>query len=91
VKGKCPSSPEAPKTKPTLGNTDDEQLFQTLRALRLELAKAQNVPPYVIFHDTTLIALAKARPKTLQAMGSIPGVGTAKLERYGEIFLKAIS
>ncbi len=90
VKGKKLSSPDAPKGKPTLDNADDEQLFQRLRTLRLTLAKAQNVPPYVIFHDTTLIALAKARPKTLQAMAGISGLGTAKLERYGNVFLKAI-
>ena len=69
---------------------EDERLFQELRALRLQLAKAQNVPPYVIFHDTTLAALAKARPKNIDAMGRIPGVGAAKLERYGEVFVKAL-
>ncbi|MER2519814.1 MAG: DNA helicase RecQ [Bdellovibrionales bacterium] len=84
------TSSETSKTKPALDNADDEKLFQSLRALRLELAKAQNVPPYVIFHDTTLIALAKARPRTLQAMSRIPGIGAAKLERYGEAFLKAV-
>ena len=90
-KRKRTSSPDTPKGKPVLDNADDEQLFQTLRALRRELAQAQNVPPYVIFHDTTLIALAKARPRSLQAMGHIPGIGTAKLGRYGEVFLKAIT
>ena len=78
------------KGKPTLDNEEDEQLFQQLRALRLQLAKAQNVPPYVIFHDTTLLALAKHRPTTLQDMGRIPGIGAAKLERYGDVFLKAV-
>ena len=74
-----------------LDGDEDELLFQNLRALRLQLAKAQNVPPYVIFHDTTLIALAKARPKNLAAMSGIPGVGAAKLARYGEVFLKAMA
>jgi ATP-dependent DNA helicase RecQ len=78
------------KDRPVLDNDDDEQLFQTLRALRLHLAKAQNVPPYVIFHDTTLMALAKQRPENLAAMRTIPGIGAAKLERYGEEFLMAI-
>ncbi len=75
---------------PVLDGDEDESLFQNLRALRLRLAKAQNVPPYVIFHDTTLIALAKARPKSLEEMSGIAGVGSAKLARYGEVFLKAV-
>jgi len=78
------------RTTTVLDNEEDEQLFQTLRALRLQLAKEQNVPPYVIFHDTTLLALAKARPRTLDKMSSIPGIGAAKLERYGEAFLEAL-
>jgi len=73
-----------------LDSSEDNLLFQALRTLRLDLAKAQNVPPYVIFHDTTLIALAKSRPKTLQDMSLIPGIGSAKLERYGKIFLEAV-
>lgn len=78
------------KGKATLDNDEDEQLFQQLRALRLQLAKAQNVPPYVIFHDTTLVAIAKARPQSLQDMEHISGIGTAKLQRYGDVFLKAV-
>jgi ATP-dependent DNA helicase RecQ len=77
--------------KPVLDSDEDENLFQNLRALRLALAKEQNVPPYVIFHDTTLVALAKLRPKSLQDMSRIPGVGTAKLERYGDAFIKALA
>ena len=91
VKVKHATVSEGQKGKPTLDNANDEKLFQRLRILRLELAKAQNVPPYVIFHDTTLIALAKARPKTLQTMGAISGIGAAKMERYGEIFLRTIT
>lgn len=75
---------------PTLETEGDETLFQALRALRLRLAKEQNVPPYVIFHDTTLLALSKARPQNLQAMAEIQGIGAAKLERYGQVFLEAV-
>ncbi|MDR3424683.1 MAG: DNA helicase RecQ [Alphaproteobacteria bacterium] len=75
---------------PVLEGDAEQQLFQNLRALRMKLAKAQNIPPYVIFHDTTLLALAKARPKSLEAMSVIPGVGAAKLARYGDAFLKAV-
>jgi len=69
---------------------DDEALWQSLRALRLELAHEQEVPPYVIFHDATLIAMVRTRPKDLDAMAVIPGVGASKLRRYGERFLAAI-
>ena len=74
-----------------LEGDEDEQLFKVLRELRLSLAKAQNVPPYVIFHDTTLVALIKLRPKNMQDLSRVPGVGAAKLERYGEAFMKAIA
>jgi ATP-dependent DNA helicase RecQ len=77
-------------TAAVLEGDEDEVLFKTLRELRSTLAKAQNVPPYVIFHDTTLVALVKLRPKTLQDLSRIPGIGSAKLERYGEAFIKAI-
>lgn len=89
VSGKRRRSASTPDASDLEGD-EEEQLFQNLRALRLKLAKAQNVPPYVIFHDTTLIALAKARPRNLEAMSVIPGIGSAKLSRYGEAFLKAV-
>ncbi len=69
---------------------DDRALFDTLRTLRLELARAQDVPPYVVFHDGTLAAMVQHRPRTLDAFGQLSGVGTVKLERYGEVFLDAI-
>ncbi len=70
---------------------EDESLFQALRARRLALAKAQGVPPYVIFHDTTLAAMARERPGGLDQLAGISGVGQAKLERYGEDFLAVIA
>jgi ATP-dependent DNA helicase RecQ len=68
----------------------DEALWEKLRALRLEIAKEQSVPPYVIFHDTTLLAMVQERPRDLAALGQIPGVGASKLRRYGERFLTAL-
>jgi ATP-dependent DNA helicase RecQ len=62
-------------------------LFERLRAKRLELARAQGVPPYVIFHDRTLAAMATLRPATLDEFRQLDGVGDKKLERYGEVFL----
>ena len=65
-------------------------LFEALRAERSRLAKAQSVPPYVIFHDTTLRAMALARPGSVADMAELPGVGDAKLRRYGDAFLAVI-
>jgi ATP-dependent DNA helicase RecQ len=69
----------------------DERLWQALRARRLELARDQGVPPYVIFHDATLLELVRRRPRDLGAMSIIPGVGRSKLQRYGETFLGVIA
>jgi ATP-dependent DNA helicase RecQ len=69
----------------------DRDLFQALRRKRLEMARAQNVPPYVIFHDKTLIELAAARPASRAEMTNVPGVGEAKLDRYGPAFLAVIA
>ena len=69
----------------------DGGLFSTLRALRLELAREQGVPPYVIFHDTTLQELARRRPTDRFGFSQIPGVGEAKLERYADRFIEAIA
>ncbi|WP_029004524.1 DNA helicase RecQ [Azorhizobium doebereinerae] len=80
----------ARSAKPVLGSPDDEQLYQKLRALRLELARAQSVPPYVIFHDATLMEIVRVRPRSLAALGDVSGVGEAKLERYGPVFLEAV-
>lgn len=69
----------------------DRALFTALRQKRLEIARAQNVPPYVIFHDKTLIELAAARPASRSEMAGVPGVGEAKLDRYGPAFLSVIA
>ncbi len=62
-------------------------LFEALREWRKAEAAERNVPPYVIFHDSTLRAIATLRPKTLRALATVDGVGEAKLERYGEAVL----
>ncbi len=68
----------------------DQELFEKLRALRMELARERNVPPYVIFNDKTLIEMAVDRPQRLEEMLEISGVGEAKLERFGAAFLEII-
>ena len=69
----------------------DHALFEKLRARRLELARAQQVPPYVIFHDKTLADMAARRPRSLAELAAIPGVGDAKLARYGQACLEVIN
>ena len=64
---------------------------QRLREWRLERAKADDVPPYVVFHDSVLHAIAAARPGTLGELAQISGVGPAKLERYGDDVLAVVS
>jgi ATP-dependent DNA helicase RecQ len=65
-------------------------LFEALRAWRTGLARQQGVPAYVIFHDATLHAIARAAPQTLTALADIGGVGTVKLERYGAQILELV-
>ncbi len=65
-------------------------LWQALKNLRLSLAKEQGVPPYVIFHDSTLSEIHRLKPRTLMEFSVISGVGQRKLERYGELFIQAI-
>ena len=68
----------------------DMELFEALRAARMAIARDLSVPPYVVFPDTTLVALATDRPSSREAMLGVSGVGQAKLERYGDAFLKVI-
>lgn len=64
-----------------------DPLFQQLRTLRKRLADAQGVPAYIVFNDRTLQAMAERKPTTAAALLALPGVGPAKLDRYGEDFL----
>ena len=68
----------------------DQPLFEALRQLRARLASEQNVPAYVVFHDSTLRAIARARPTDRTALAGIEGIGAAKLERYAEAVLAAV-
>ena len=69
---------------------ENQALFDALRARRRELAESQGVPPYVIFHDASLVEMAERQPRSLAAFAEIPGVGAAKLERYGATFIDVI-
>ena len=82
LSGVAPSIPVSPA---------DEALWQALRAKRLDLAREQGVPPYVIFHDATLLEMVRRRPRDRAALALIPGIGRSKLDRYGEIFLAVMA
>ena len=68
----------------------DEPLWEALRQRRTEIARAQGVPPYVIFHDATLLDMLQQRPQTSTQMRLVSGVGDRKLELYGDDFLDVI-
>jgi ATP-dependent DNA helicase RecQ len=70
--------------------SDDRGLFERLRAVRLRLARARNVPPYVIFHDTTLRELARLKPATITDLSGIYGIGESKASRFGREFIDEI-
>ena len=66
-------------------------LWEALRAWRLEEARCQELPPYVIFHDSTLLEAARRRPTSLTSLAAIPGVGASKLERYGNAIIGIVA
>jgi ATP-dependent DNA helicase RecQ len=74
---------------PELGE-ENQALFEALRSWRLAQAREQGVPPYVVFHDRTLIEIAGGRPASLAELGRVAGVGQAKLDRYGEAVLDVL-
>ena len=80
----------AKATEMFYGQEIDHDLYDALKAKRMELANAQSVPPYVIFHDKTLREMAVFKPDTREALLDISGMGERKMERYGKIFLDII-
>lgn len=86
------TKPEEPLLvqKPDADDRYDRELFGRLKALRKTLADQEGVPPYVIFHDTTLKEMSIHYPQTLSDLHRISGVGERKAEKYGEMFLQEI-
>jgi ATP-dependent DNA helicase RecQ len=68
----------------------DRELFERLRAMRLDVARARGVPPYVIFHDSTLRELARAKPRSLVELEHVYGMGARKIEALGAVVLETI-
>jgi ATP-dependent DNA helicase RecQ len=79
-----------PKVEKGAVSDEDRALWDALRESRRRIAAEQGVPPYVIFHDATLMQMMEYRPTTPDALLGLSGVGQAKLERYGEQFLEVI-
>jgi len=79
-----------PKPKSKAPEAADAELFGRLRTWRRAQADAQSVPPYVVFSDATLVAIADSRPATREQLARIPGVGPAKLGRYAVPLLEVI-
>jgi ATP-dependent DNA helicase RecQ len=96
------STPAASKTKnrasgsvhkptPTPLDSTGQARFDALKAWRGEVAKSHNLPAYVIFHDATLAAIAKAGPTNLDSLQGIAGIGVKKLEAYGQEVLRVVA
>jgi len=83
-------SKDKPKEKNRVSQTTDNSLFEILRKLRSEIAKEEGVPAFVIFNDATLRQLESERPMSEEEFLKIDGVGKVKLEKYGDLFIKAI-
>jgi ATP-dependent DNA helicase RecQ len=89
--GKRAGKSRTPSASGGAVDADSRDLFEALRAERGRLAREQGVPPYIIFHDTTLIALAERRPRSIADLAGVPGMGKTKIERYGAAFLAILS
>lgn len=88
-----PTGPKPPPRQSAADGLDGDgtRAFEALRAWRLERARADGVPPYVVFHDRTLAEIARERPRTRTGLFAIDGVGPAKLDRYAEEVLTVLS
>ena len=78
------------KSREPFAGANEDPLWLALKAKRSELAREQGVPPYVIFHDSTLLEILELRPGTLDELAQFSGVGQAKLARYGDAFLQVL-
>jgi len=87
---KKPSSPPKPPQEEEPELEVNEALFQALRAWRLEQARAQRVPPYVVFHDSHLRSIAAHCPTTLEALAELKGIGPRKVEKYGSDVIELV-
>jgi len=90
VKRKAQRAERNAKAREPFAGASNDPLWLALKAKRTELAREQGVPPYVIFHDSTLLEMLNCKPHTLDEMAQISGVGQAKLAKYGDAFLQVV-
>ena len=90
VRAKARLAARASVADAALTNQADRDLLLVLKTLRMAIAREQNLPPYVVFHDKTLIDMVMIKPENIDQLAMVHGVGQSKLERYGPLFLKAI-
>ncbi len=81
----------ASASTPVGGDQREDGLAVALKTWRSATARATGVPAYVVFHDTTLAAVAEAKPRDRAALLALPGVGPVKVERYGEAVLSLVA
>ncbi|MEY3884580.1 MAG: hypothetical protein RIS87_355 [Pseudomonadota bacterium] len=90
VKQKVSKVGRGANAKEIYSAVSEDPLWYLLKEKRTELAREQGVPPYVIFHDSTLLEILNRRPSNIDEMSQISGVGQAKLDRYGDAFLQVL-
>jgi ATP-dependent DNA helicase RecQ len=90
VKPPSGRKPARSAVRGTLGSAADMKLFDVLRNVRLTIARSRGVPPYVIFHDSTLRDMVERRPRTVEDLYEVYGVGARKAADFGDAFLDAI-
>ncbi len=81
---------EAARPPEVILNDEERALFEKLRQMRMDLARAENIPPYIIMHDSTLRHIAKAKPMNSEELLKVEGMGEKKVEKYGVYLLKVI-
>jgi ATP-dependent DNA helicase RecQ len=91
AKRRTSNAERSSRAREDLGEAKDDPLWHALKEKRLELSREQGVPAYVIFHDSTLLEIFKIRPKNLNELRKINGIGQVKLERYGNAFLEVLN
>jgi ATP-dependent DNA helicase RecQ len=90
AKRKSSKAERGSRLREAFAGANEDPLWLALKAKRTELAREQGVPPYVIFHDSTLLEILNRKPRKLDEMGRISGVGHAKLAKYGDVFLQVV-
>jgi len=81
---------QRPAFRAPLEGEPDDPVFAELKKWRLERSRADGVPAYVVFHNAALVEIAARKPRSLGDLASVPGVGPAKLERYGDELLSVL-